>query len=319
MIDNYRIRSVSKVFLYSILIFLFINMALLIVIYKISMGYKNITSVYSIMDNIMLIQLLVSIAVAVPSFIYVIKNKIEFGTLLCFRKFKILDLILSVLSVVFFYPLIVSVNLITIKIVGINSVQNKLSGLNSENIILLFIVLAVAPAIFEEFQFRGLYYNSFKVGGYFKAAFISSIMFSFMHMNINQFMYTFILGMILSYIIEATGSILITMLIHFLFNSIAVVQIYSLTATTRISSSQSVVGATEVSWLIVAAVTSFALACACIGIIILRCIAKKNNKIDLLNNFFKGNKDVSNEFFNKGLILGVCFSMILIVYQLFKI
>ena len=39
-----------------------------------------------------------------------------------------------------------------------------------------------------------------------------------MHMNFNQFLYTFVFGMILVFMMEATGSIVTSMICHFLLN-----------------------------------------------------------------------------------------------------
>ena len=47
---------------------------------------------------------------------------------------------------------------------------------------------------------------------------LSGLLFGCMHMNFNQFLYTFVFGMILVFMMEATGSIVTSMICHFLLN-----------------------------------------------------------------------------------------------------
>ena len=52
-----------------------------------------------------------------------------------------------------------------------------------------------------------------------KAALVlSGLLFGCMHMNFNQLLYTFVFGMILVFMMEATGSIVTSMICHFLLN-----------------------------------------------------------------------------------------------------
>ncbi|MCR5153604.1 MAG: CPBP family intramembrane metalloprotease, partial [Lachnospiraceae bacterium] len=62
----------------------------------------------------------------------------------------------------------------------------------------------------------------------FLAIIFSGLLFGLMHGNLNQFTYTVVLGMILCLINEATGSMLSSMLFHFILNASNVINVYLL-------------------------------------------------------------------------------------------
>ena len=56
-----------------------------------------------------------------------------------------------------------------------------------------------------------------------KAAFFTALMFGLLHMNINQMSYAIVMGILFFSLNEVTGSILSSMLVHFIINGISVV------------------------------------------------------------------------------------------------
>lgn len=85
--------------------------------------------------------------------------------------------------------------------------------------IMLFL-MAVTPAFCEEVVFRGVVYGGYrKDGKKFWAVILSGFMFGIMHMNLNQALYAFAIGILLALLFEATDSILTTMLFHFVYNA----------------------------------------------------------------------------------------------------
>lgn len=89
----------------------------------------------------------------------------------------------------------------------------------SENNLLAMIVgLAVMPAILEEILFRGIFLSGYREENLLKLSIMNGFMFGLFHLNLDQFVYAFALGIILTYLVVITGSILSGMLFHFLFN-----------------------------------------------------------------------------------------------------
>lgn len=84
----------------------------------------------------------------------------------------------------------------------------------------LFLTVAVTPAICEEFLMRGIVYDGYKKYGIHIAAVMNGILFGIMHLNIYQFSYTFVSGMVMTYLVHITGSIFASMLLHLINNGI---------------------------------------------------------------------------------------------------
>ena len=91
------------------------------------------------------------------------------------------------------------------------------------------ILIALTPAIGEELVFRGLALPLFQriSGSVHLGIWLSAVMFSFFHFQIEGFLPRMVLGLVLGYSYYFTGSLWIPMILHFLNNGIQVVAIYS--------------------------------------------------------------------------------------------
>jgi sodium transport system permease protein len=89
---------------------------------------------------------------------------------------------------------------------------------------ILVLVMAFMPAIGEELLFRGLVLGSLKDKyGARTAIIVSAIIFGAYHTSLVKFIPTMLLGLCLAFSVEYTGSIYISMLLHFLNNYISVI------------------------------------------------------------------------------------------------
>lgn len=90
--------------------------------------------------------------------------------------------------------------------------------------VLLVLVIAVMPAIGEELLFRGLVFGSmrhkYKVGW---AIFFSALLFGAYHTNLVKLIPTGLLGACFAYIVYKSGSIFISMFLHFTNNFLSVI------------------------------------------------------------------------------------------------
>jgi hypothetical protein len=90
-------------------------------------------------------------------------------------------------------------------------------------------LLALVPAIVEETTFRGVLLGGFhRDSNPWPGILFSALCFGAMHMNFNQMAYAFVLGVCMGIVLEASGSILSTMLVHFLYNGTSVTLLYLL-------------------------------------------------------------------------------------------
>lgn len=129
-----------------------------------------------------------------------------------------------------FFPFANSVVMPILNSMGINLGNNVFSTnidkVNNHIVILIGVVL-IAP-ICEEFIFRYLILNKLRVYGNLNAIITSSVLFALLHQNLNQFIYTLPLGLILGYFAIKSNSIIIPIFMHMFFNLIGNVRSISL-------------------------------------------------------------------------------------------
>lgn len=80
--------------------------------------------------------------------------------------------------------------------------------------------VAVLPGLFEEFTNRGMLMSGFKKGSPVRAVLLSGLLFGLMHLNINQFFYATVSGMIMATVVVITKSIWPSVIIHFTNNAL---------------------------------------------------------------------------------------------------
>ena len=129
-----------------------------------------------------------------------------------------------------FYGLAIFTNLLTMlvsllfKDTDLNDSFNTVNELQADNVasalILLFQLVVIAP-IFEEFWYRGVVMEKLKPYGNGFAIFVSALLFGLTHANLQQFFYATTLGVCLGYIAISTKSIVVTTVMHAMFNSIS--------------------------------------------------------------------------------------------------
>lgn len=91
---------------------------------------------------------------------------------------------------------------------------------------LALVVVGIIPAVCEEFLFRGLILNGLRNYGAMFSVGISALLFSLMHMNLQQLPYTFALGIVLGLIVYYTKNIWLSIILHFFNNATALFIMY---------------------------------------------------------------------------------------------
>lgn len=116
-------------------------------------------------------------------------------------------------------PLVTLVNLASQLFVENTVTENSTQFLSLHPLLLIFFVGVLAP-VCEEVVFRGAIFGGMKKeGNVFKAIMASGFLFGLLHMNINQASYAFVIGILLGFLVEATGSIFSSVLFHVLVNA----------------------------------------------------------------------------------------------------
>lgn len=210
------VRKVNRLLLLTLIVYL---------------GYSVIISVIlearngeiPILENTMFQLVSSQIALLVPSACFFWKYKVSVMEYLHIRPLRIPTLLLVVIFTYVSYPIIALCNYISLFFAEnvIDSTMEDLLG--QYPTIVCVIAVALVPCIVEELIFRGILYRAYKPCGVGKAVIITALLFGLFHMNVNQMSYAVVMGIVLVLLNEATGSMLSSMLMHFLINATSVV------------------------------------------------------------------------------------------------
>ncbi len=166
------------------------------------------------------------VILAFPAVVYMVVRRLSYAETVRFKKMKIADMLLAVLFGILIQPAATLINAISM-VFSKNVTGSSIFNIAERVPFLIGLLLvAVMPAVLEETVYRGVFYNEYSKSNPWKAALLSGLMFGIMHGNINQFCYAAVLGFVFALLIEATGSIVSTMLVHFWTNAASVVMLY---------------------------------------------------------------------------------------------
>lgn len=169
--------------------------------------------------------LVTQLLIVAPAFIYMLILKQNPFKFIRFRRFHIGSAFLIPLLVICLVPVIGVLNALTM-LFTTPTIGNTVNDIMGDNLLIGLFLVAALPGFVEETTFRGALYHSIRGARPVRAIFLSALMFGAMHMNFNQFVYATALGIIMGFLLEATGSIAATMLLHFCFNANSVLLLW---------------------------------------------------------------------------------------------
>ena len=261
-----------------------------------------------------------------PSFMYMAFMRQDNTDNAGFQKVSPLTAVLTVLFTFCMIPLVSHVNSISSLFVD-NSVSSTLSTtVDSNSLIINLILLALIPAAVEEFIFRGLIFNGYKKRNPLKAALMSALLFGLIHMNINQFTYAFVIGIIFALLTYVTGSIIPSTIAHFVINGTSVVASHALAAMESAENTAVAAEATMsvekmyfIAYTVLVVLTIVGLA---LGGLIFYVICKKNRGIESFRMIFKKPlrttyAEEEGKFIDGYIMLGVIICVVyMVMYEL---
>lgn len=187
-----------------------------------------------------------------------------------------------------------------INIIGTISGQEISTDLNTLTPYMIFMLLIFNPII-EEFVFRKLFADKLLKYGELFYMLVSSFCFAIVHgvsLGIPQIVYTFILGMIWSYLVVKTGNIKLAIILHSLSNLFG-----SIVSQLLNSISTEVLGMYSMVMLL-------------LGIIGFICFLKNRKKVELDNKNKLFDKAIIKAMFtNKGILVYSLITIIMIVLK----
>lgn len=227
--------------------------------------------------------------------------------------------------------------LFTIVAFPITSFLNSLTMLFTENAILeisdeilqlpfllIFFFMAVYGPLSEELAFRGVIFHGYlQSGSRLKAILLSSLLFGMAHMNLNQFVYAFVLGILMALLVEATGSIVSAFVFHILFNSFSVINLFiskeTLLDATAMEASQEIFANSEMMFMVISVLLVIALVCLLLAGCILVWIAKGENRTEALKSLKIDFKENKSSLITIPLIIGLIIGVVYMGLNLFLI
>lgn len=170
--------------------------------------------------------LLGQVLLLLPTIGYLILTKSTLKETIRLRKISISNVFLLMLLTYLMMPLMNLISAITLLFTK-NTTSEMMLGISKQYpFIVGLIAIAIIPCLFEETVYRGVFYNEYRKVNVKKGILMSAFLFGILHGNLNQFAYAFVMGIIFALVIEATDSIVSTMIMHFIFNGTSVVMMY---------------------------------------------------------------------------------------------
>ena len=142
------------------------------------------------------------------------------------EKFRLQKLDLSlvpllILATALLYPFLSLINMLSSFVVQSQSVvlgETMMTG----GVFWNLLIVALVPCMVEELVCRGMLLSGYRQISTWTGILLSAFLFGCMHMNLNQFLYTFVFGIFLALMVEVTGSLFASVICHFTLNGSSV-------------------------------------------------------------------------------------------------
>lgn len=183
---------------------------------------SSIVRIFHFFGSLVATQLLICI---VPILV-VWYMKSDVKSLFCLNRPRVSAALGSILFYIGIYSimLVVSTLLSAVFQESAQNVEETFAEIMEQPFVLLVLVIAVMPAVGEELLFRGLTFGSLRANYSTKwAVCVSALIFGVFHMSIVKLIPTAMLGACFAIVVSKSGSIFLSMLLHFINNLLSVV------------------------------------------------------------------------------------------------
>ena len=193
------------------------------------LGTSIISSLFFRNMDIMTAALLSELCLLVPACYYLLKGRVGLKRQLHFSCVsRPSTIMLSLVYLICCYPLVISMNAFTMAITSneAQSITDEFAGIPP---FLVWLIVGFIGPVAEEIVFRGMILGGLRsTGRILSAIVLSGFLFGLMHLNLNQFSYTVIMGIFWGLLVEASGSILTSMICHISMNSLSVIMVFAI-------------------------------------------------------------------------------------------
>jgi len=275
-----------------------------------------------LMKNNIFTSVMSGAVVMAPSLVvlFLDRKKQNWRELLPFCKIKVSTIFKIILFTATVSPLAAFLNVLSQFFVP-NVIANVMADMVSLPFILVFFLIAVCAPLSEEIVFRGVLYQGFRQNsGAWKAMWCIGFLFGIMHMNLNQAIYAFAVGVIMVLLVEATGSMWSSVLYHIVFNGTSVVMLYlaqwflpeSLTETTTKADGPD----TKIVMLVLVCFYGvMAIGGTVLSALILYWIAKGEKRVEYIKGLWSLRKERKEKVMSLPLAIGIAICVGMMVYR----
>lgn len=164
----------------------------------------------------------------IGAFLYMVITKTRLREDLQIRKYRISTFFLSLLVLITAFPMASLLNVLS-QFFAKNTTSGAIFDITQNVPVWLgILIIGCLPGFVEETLYRGIIFTAFRKRSILTGIVVSALCFGLMHLNFNQMLYAVYLGVIFALIVEATGSLVSTMILHMLFNAVNTAYVYIL-------------------------------------------------------------------------------------------
>lgn len=179
---------------------------------------------YSTLISILMTQ----VYLLMGALVYMAVTKTKLREDLHIRKYRVSTFFLSLLVLITAFPMASLLNVLS-QFFAKNTTSGAIFDITqSVPVWLGILIIGCLPGFVEETLYRGIIFTAFRKRSVLTGIVVSALCFGLMHLNFNQMLYAVYLGVIFALIVEATGSLVSTMILHMLFNAVNTAYVYIL-------------------------------------------------------------------------------------------
>ena len=164
--------------------------------------------------------LLSFMAYAVPVIVFFIISKdVMRKDVLSLKALPLRDILCLCTIGLFIQPLLLIVSALS-SLISPNNVPAAIQSYSTVSFWQTFAIIAFLPGIMEEIIFRGIILSNYKNVPFKQTAVVTGFIFAMAHSDLQQFPYTFIMGMLFVFLVHRSGSILASIVPHMIINAV---------------------------------------------------------------------------------------------------
>lgn len=208
MMNNRLAKKANGLFLIVVLLSILANI------------FVSLLDVKGISLNIVLNLLISQMIIVVPGLIFYLSISKDGSPFKMYKRISSLSVFLLLIFTWLIMPLVTAANVFS-QIFTRNEVMSISGAVLDLPVIPMVLIMGIIGPFCEEFVFRGIINNCLlrQSGRFIASGVVSGLFFGLMHMNLNQFCYAFILGIIFAIINDALDSTWPSFICHAIVNT----------------------------------------------------------------------------------------------------